>query len=89
MTKDPVSTVKTEEIKTEIKHEENPLEKHLQREVSKPKEEKQEVINNAFDMEILDLPDISHKTQKFCPECGTPNDVLNKFCIACGYNFDE
>lgn len=24
------------------------------------------------------------RTQKFCPECGTPNDVLNKFCVSCG-----
>lgn len=29
-----------------------------------------------------------HKTQKFCPQCGSPNDVLNKFCISCGYNFE-
>ena len=27
------------------------------------------------------------KTQKFCKECGTPNDILNKFCVSCGYVF--
>ncbi len=30
-----------------------------------------------------------NKTQKFCPVCGNPNDVLNKFCISCGYNFEN
>ncbi|MDD2208177.1 MAG: hypothetical protein PHG03_03695 [Bacilli bacterium] len=59
-------------------------------EIKKP--EKEENID-AFNMspsektevEVLDLN--LHKTQKFCPECRTPNDILNKYCISCGYNF--
>lgn len=38
--------------------------------------------------EIIKRPNL-HKTQKFCPECGSPNDMLNKFCISCGYDFDK
>ena len=44
--------------------------------------------SNAFEMEPEEKS-YFHKTQKFCPECGTPNDVLNKFCISCGYNFEK
>ncbi|MDD4187309.1 MAG: hypothetical protein PHX04_00835 [Bacilli bacterium] len=56
-------------------------------------EEKFEAVN-AFNMqpskeapnvEVLDIK--LHKTQKFCPECATPNDILNKYCISCGYTF--
>ena len=39
-------------------------------------------------IETLETDSVNlHKTQKFCPECGTANDVLNKFCVSCGYNF--
>ncbi|MDD2238704.1 MAG: DUF5684 domain-containing protein [Bacilli bacterium] len=31
----------------------------------------------------------NNKTQKFCSQCGSPNDVLNKFCVSCGYNFES
>ncbi len=27
------------------------------------------------------------QTQKFCPQCGNPNDVLSKFCVSCGHKF--
>lgn len=41
--------------------------------------------NEKTSVEVLDLN--LHKTQKFCPECRTPNDILNKYCISCGYTF--
>ena len=49
---------------------------------------KMPVLNNEEKIETLDLEHhITSKTQKFCPSCGTPNDVLNKFCVSCGHNF--
>lgn len=35
----------------------------------------------ASQTETLDDPPVNNK---FCPECGTPNDLLNKFCVSCG-----
>jgi len=42
----------------------------------------------TLDIENNDFVNLN-KTQKFCPICGNPNDVLNKFCISCGYNFES
>ena len=27
------------------------------------------------------------KTKKFCPACGTQNNIKDAFCIKCGYGF--
>jgi len=27
------------------------------------------------------------KHTKYCPRCGTPNDIKNRYCIKCGYDF--
>ena len=27
------------------------------------------------------------KTKKFCPTCGTQNNIQDAFCIKCGYSF--
>ncbi len=27
------------------------------------------------------------KHKKFCPKCGTPNDVSDLYCVHCGYSF--
>lgn len=64
-----------------------------------PKNQEEELItneeetNNQEPVEELQIEENSiyknsHKTQKFCSQCGSPNDVLNKFCISCGYNFE-
>jgi predicted nucleic acid-binding Zn ribbon protein len=29
------------------------------------------------------------KNIKYCPRCGTPNDIKNRYCIKCGYDFYE
>lgn len=67
------------------------LEDNIQEEKQIPKVNTH--ITDAFNMspnepkvEKLDVN--LHNTQKFCPECGTPNDVLNKFCVSCGNNFN-
>ena len=26
---------------------------------------------------------------KFCPRCGTPNNLVDAYCIKCGYNFKK
>jgi predicted nucleic acid-binding Zn ribbon protein len=26
---------------------------------------------------------------KFCPRCGTPNNIADAYCIKCGYNFKK
>src|SRR5437764_14515528 len=31
----------------------------------------------------------SSQIQKICPECGIKNDKNNRFCIRCGYRFEE
>ncbi len=76
-------------------------EKQLVTDLPKIKKEKvkEEVkLQNAFNIpmqkpsaEVLDIDESENvnlqRTQKFCPECKTPNDVLNKFCVSCGYNF--
>jgi predicted nucleic acid-binding Zn ribbon protein len=28
-----------------------------------------------------------NKNIKYCPQCGTPNEVQNRYCIRCGYEF--
>lgn len=70
------------------------LENVTKDEIELPKEEEQ-AVSNAFNMspivekdEIETLDVNLQKTQKFCPDCGTANDVLNKFCVSCGYNFN-
>ena len=58
------------------------------------------IISNAFNMtphsedessmETLETETVNlQTTQKLCSECGTPNDILNKFCVSCGNNFDS
>jgi hypothetical protein len=27
------------------------------------------------------------KNVKFCPRCGTPNSLVDSYCIKCGYSF--
>lgn len=65
--------------------------------VDMPQTEEISIIPNAFNMapvseeepiDILETENVNlQRTQKFCKECGTPNDILNKFCVSCGYNF--
>jgi len=30
-----------------------------------------------------------NKNVKYCPECGTPNEIKSKYCIKCGHDFYE
>lgn len=65
--------------------------------VDMPQTEEISIIPNAFNMapvseeepiDILETENVNlQRTQNFCKECGTPNDILNKFCVSCGYNF--
>lgn len=43
-------------------------------------------VEDESNVETLDVN--LQKTQKFCSECGTANDILNKYCISCGNNFN-
>ena len=63
-------------------------------EIEKAASEKTETLDiESSDIETLEIENNDfvnlNKTQKFCPSCGNPNDVLNKFCISCGYNFES
>ncbi|MDD2504986.1 MAG: hypothetical protein PHF21_01790 [Bacilli bacterium] len=53
------------------------------------------IVKDAFNMspeikekKVEELTVNLQKTQKFCSECGTANDILNKYCISCGKEFN-
>jgi len=53
----------------------------------------EDIMDNQEQVEELLINKTSifknNKTQKFCSQCGSPNDVLNKFCVSCGYDFES
>jgi len=44
-----------------------------------PKEEPIEITEEESSVEIMNI-----NTNVICKNCGTPNDLLNKFCVSCG-----
>lgn len=76
--------LKEEVLETEVIKEELELNK----EENNLPIEQLEITPPLINKEVTSTANL-HKTQKFCPECGSPNDMLNKFCISCGYDFDK
>lgn len=48
----------------------------------------EEVVEEPVAEEVVEEPVQEPSTKRYCPECGAPVDVEDKFCGECGYNFD-